>query len=76
MTTDKIVSVFLPPVSTSVAGNHHWGGQTYHLSWDGGVHNLTWDSARQYCDNLGMRLVTLDNDNIRQHFFTEVLYSY
>ena len=34
------------------------------------------DSARQYCDNLGMRLVTLDNDNIRQHFFTELLYSY
>ena len=70
---EEALAVTVPaPLEPDVVGNHHYGGQGYHLSWVGGVHNLSWDNARQYCDNLGMRLVTLHDEDIRQHFFTEV----
>lgn len=47
---------------------HDWRGKTYILSWREGEDSFTWDEAKNYCQVLGMIMLSLDDFVKRDHF--------
>ena len=59
----------IEPIATPGRGNYNFQGRRYLLTWREGNNQFSWHQARNYCQENGMRIISLDSPIVREHFF-------